>query len=187
MLTREDERPALEQVKSGFRIVGAMLLCLAAFLLFSKGYTLLTGRHDAQATVGWILLATTGGTLFLTVRYWARIFFAVVAYCAVRCTVLVIIALVGMAPDTSLWAAVVLNVCLWGMTAFSYRFHEQKTFAIVDRLALTSAVMLFFLALLKIGTSGVNASVTPFAIALLVLAVSAALGFAKSRRISLVR
>lgn len=67
MLTRGDERPPLEQVKSGFRIVGAMLLCLAAFLLFSKGYTLLTARHDAQATVGWILLATTGGTLFLTV------------------------------------------------------------------------------------------------------------------------
>jgi hypothetical protein len=61
------------------------------------------------------------------VRHWARIFFALVAYCAVRCTVLVAVALVGMAPDVSLWAAVALNICLWGMTAFSYRFHEQKT------------------------------------------------------------
>jgi hypothetical protein len=36
----------------------------------------------------------------LTVHHWARIFFAVAAYCAVRCTALVAVALVGVALRT---------------------------------------------------------------------------------------
>jgi hypothetical protein len=183
MLTRKDDRSPLEQVKSGFKIVGAMLLCLAAFLLFSKSYTLLTARREGQAILGWVLLSATAGALFVTVRDWASIFFSVVAYSALRCTVLVVLILAGTAPDTSLWSAVGLSVCLWGMTAFSYRFHDQKFFTIVDQLTLTSAVMLFFLALLKIGTSGVNASLAPFAIALLV-AVPTSLGTKDDRALA---
>jgi hypothetical protein len=181
MLTRKDNRPRLEQVKSGFNIVGAMLLCLAAFLLFSMSYMLLTARREGQAVLGWIFLSATAGALFVTVRYWARIFFSVVAYSALRCTVLVFLVVTGMARDTSLWSAVGRSVCLLGMTAFTYRFYDQKYFAIVDQLTLTSAVMLFFLAFLKIGTSGVNASLMPFAIALLVVAVPS-LGFVKQHR-----
>jgi len=176
MLTRKDDRPPLEQVKSGFKIVGAMLLCLAAFLLFSKSYTLLTARREGQAVLGWVLLSVTAGALFVTVRYWAGIFFPVVAWSALRCTVLVVLVLAGAAPDSSLWFAVGLSACLWGMTAFSYRFYDQKFFTVVDQLTLTSAAMLFFLALLKFGASSINASLRPVALALFLFAVRASLG-----------
>ena len=179
MVTWKDERPPLEQVKSGFKIVGAMLLCLAAFLLFSKSYALLSGNRDGPVTLGWILLCIEVGALFVTVRYWARIFFSVIAYCALRSTILVVLAVVGIARDISLLATVVLSVCLWGMTAFTYRFHDQKVFSIVEQIALTTAVMLLFLALLKIGTFGVHGSLTPFAIALLALALPASAGLKK--------
>lgn len=182
MVTWKDDRPPLEQVKSGFKIVGAMLLCLAAFLLFSKSCALLTGHRDGRLTLGWILLSAEAGVLFVTVRYWARNFFSVVAYCALRSTILVVLAVVGIARDISLLATVGLSICLWGMTAFSYRFHDQKVFSSVDQVALTSTVMLLFLALVKIGTSGVHASLTPFAIALLALAVPASLGLTKGHR-----
>lgn len=182
MVSWKDNRPPLEQVKSGFKIVGAMLLSLAAFVMFSKGCALVTANPDRQVTLGWTLLIVTAAALFVTVRYWAGVFFAVVAYCALRSTILVVLIVVGLIRDIKLWSTLALCISLWLMAAASYRFHDQKLFSLVDQFALTSAVLLLFLALVKIATSGVNAGVPPFTVALLVLAVPASFGLINSSR-----
>ena len=124
-------------------------------------------------TLGWALLGVTAVALFVTVRYWAKIFLAVLAYCALRSTMLVVFAAVGIARHVSLWVAVTLGVYLWGMTAFTYRFHDQKVFSIVDQFALTTALLFLFLAIVKSATSGVNTGLMPFALALLALVLPA--------------
>jgi hypothetical protein len=64
-----DNRPAIEQVKSGFKIVGAILTSFAAMVLVSVGYLDITNPEKHRVGLGWVLLLATIVTMFFTVRF----------------------------------------------------------------------------------------------------------------------
>jgi len=83
-----DERPAIEQVKSGLKIVGAILSSFAAFLLFAIGYVDITRPEWQHIALGWLLLMTTVAAMFVTVHFWAdgSADSLVISLCAARCS-----------------------------------------------------------------------------------------------------
>src|SRR6266852_8593021 len=92
---KRDERSITEQVKSGFRIVGAILASFAAFLVFGTGYRYVTGPEQQHVVIGWILLLATVVTMLVSVRLWANWFCGIVSYAAVCCIFLLVSASAG--------------------------------------------------------------------------------------------
>ena len=92
---KRDNRPAMEQVKSGFKIAGGILSSFAAFVLFAVSYIDIMHPENKHLTAGWILLVATALAMFASVQVWARWFCAIVSYAAVRCTLFIIPALMG--------------------------------------------------------------------------------------------
>lgn len=83
-LTR-DRRPAMEQVKSGLRIAGAMVATLAMIALFALGYTQIANADQTRSPLaGWLLLIALTATLGLTAQYWSRWFFFIPGYLGMR-------------------------------------------------------------------------------------------------------
>ncbi len=80
-----DKRPPLEQVKSGFRIVGRMLAVFSValgFLIGCRKIQIPQLPHDPL--IGIIIVVLSVGIMIATARYWAAWFFGLVAYCAWR-------------------------------------------------------------------------------------------------------
>lgn len=81
-----DKRPPLEQVKSGFRIVGRMLAVFGVALGFIVGCVKIqTPELPHDLLFGIVLVVLSIGIMVGTARYWAAWFFGLVAYCAWRC------------------------------------------------------------------------------------------------------
>jgi hypothetical protein len=83
------KRTAWEQVKSGFRIAGNILLGFTFFVALSISISFLTLRNNlehqgAHPLLGGFSLMLLSGVLFLTTQIWARWLFAVFAYSAAR-------------------------------------------------------------------------------------------------------
>lgn len=121
-----DERPVIEQVKSGFKIAGAILSSFAAFVLFLTGYSYIVGGGEQRSSaLGWLLVMATTVTMFATVHFWAKWFCGIVSYGAVRATVLVFFA--GRA-GLSYWHAAGIAASLWFMAIVSIHFYGRRHF-----------------------------------------------------------
>jgi Na+/pantothenate symporter len=71
-----DRRPVIEQVKSGFRIVGKMLVAFAIAVTFMAGSALIrTPRSSNQLALGWALILMSVLIMTTIVRFWAAGFF----------------------------------------------------------------------------------------------------------------
>src|SRR6266567_174982 len=80
-----DKRPPLEQVKSGFQIVGRMLAVFGVALGFLIGCRKIqTPQVPLDLLIGIIIVVVSVGVMIATARYWAAWFFGLVAYCAWR-------------------------------------------------------------------------------------------------------
>ena len=83
-----DQRPVIEQVKSGFKIAAAILTSFAAVVLFIVGYVGVTTPERQHVALGWIILVVVAATLLFTVKFWATWFCGVASYpsCPVHIT-----------------------------------------------------------------------------------------------------
>ena len=80
-----DRRPVVEQVKSGFRIVGKMLVAFAIAVTFMAGFGLIRApRYSSQIVLGSVLIMMSILVMTTTVRFWAAGFFGFIAYGALR-------------------------------------------------------------------------------------------------------
>jgi hypothetical protein len=165
-----DDRPAIEQVKSGFRIVGAILISFAAFLLFYVSYSDITKPEKQRVGLGWVILLTTMVAMFFTVRYWANWFCGVASYLAMRCTFLVFFADSRRLPP---WVAIGLTASLWLMAILAIQFYRRREFSYYDQVSITAAAVCLFWGIARLGTIGDNAMLIPVVIGLSLLLFSA--------------
>jgi hypothetical protein len=112
-LNIRDDRTVREQIKSGFRLAGFVLLTFAVFALLVFGTTLLldkpsrfSGHGLSGRVVGGCMLASLSAFLFFTARYWAKWFVAFVVWAVLRIGLLGILGTTsvrGSRPVSRLW------------------------------------------------------------------------------------
>jgi hypothetical protein len=83
------KRTALEQVKSGFRIAGTIVLAFIFFVALWGSIRFLTLRNNienqgAHPLLGGLSLLLLSGILLLTTKTWSRWLFVILAYCTAR-------------------------------------------------------------------------------------------------------
>jgi hypothetical protein len=84
-----DKRTVREQVASGFRIGGSMVLAFTFFIVLTFTTMLFLGRgdnltQDQHQVLGGILLAGLSLVLFFTSRYWAKWVVGIICYIFAR-------------------------------------------------------------------------------------------------------
>lgn len=84
-----DKRTVGEQVASGFRISGLLLLAFAFFIALTWATVFSLGRGgnltpNPHRVLGSIALAGLSAVLFFTTRYWAKWVLGIVCYCLAR-------------------------------------------------------------------------------------------------------
>jgi len=142
-----DRRPVIEQVKSGFRIVGKMLVAFAIAVTFMAGCELIRApRYSYQFALGWVLVLVSILVMATCVKFWAAGFFGFIAYGAYRSLGGVFVADVF---HVSRQYMVIVSVSAFAMAILSFRF-TSKQFHIraIDRASIVIAaccVLLTFL------------------------------------------
>jgi hypothetical protein len=142
-----DRRPVVEQVKSGFRIVGKMLVAFAIAITFMAGCALIRApRYSSQLVLGWVLIVMSILVMTTTVRFWAAGFFGFIAYGAVRSLGGVFFA--DAFHVSRLYMAIV-SASAFAMAILSHRFASKKLHITpIDRASIVIAsgcVLLTFL------------------------------------------
>lgn len=90
-----DQRPTVEQVKSGFKIAGMILTSFVAVVLFVVGYGDATTPEKHHVALGWTVLIAVIAAMLFTVKFCAVWFCAVASYLAVRSKVVASLILLG--------------------------------------------------------------------------------------------
>jgi hypothetical protein len=164
-----DNRPAIEQVKSGFKIVGAILTSFAALVVFLIGYADVTNPEHQRVGLGWVILVTAVITMFFTVRFWANWFCGIASYLALRSMLLIFL---GQNERLSLWTAICLTASLWFMAILAFQFYRRRKFSYFDQLSITTAAVCLFWGFGRLGTIGASAMLVPVAVGLPLLLLS---------------
>jgi hypothetical protein len=73
-----DKRSKSEQVRSGFQIVGSLIIGFIVLVMLIGGFTLLSDQQGSK-TVAWMALAVAATVLFCTANRWASIVGATLA------------------------------------------------------------------------------------------------------------
>jgi len=156
------ERRIIEQVKSGFKIVAAILFSVAAFFLVSLGYLGITQDSPKLSHVAaWALFTTMVAVMLVTVRFWAKWFCGIVSYLAVRSTLLPLFAGRGRLADVPLRSALTIAAAFWLMAILSIHFYRRNHFSIFDQFSVTTAAVSLFVAFARLGISGENGLILP--------------------------
>ena len=150
----KDSRPVAEQVKSGLRIAGALVLSITVIVLFVKGYHLSIHSVDRQDMVeGSLLLGALAVLLTATVQYWRLWFPGLPAYLGMR---LMFGFYFGwFMPDVSgLWA-IIFSPLMFAMVFLSLRFSQKNyRMSLADRIVLLIALLCLFLTITSLLVSG---------------------------------
>jgi hypothetical protein len=165
-----DDRPAIEQVKSGFRIVGAFLASFAAMLLFRAGYINITNPNTQRVGLGWVILLATVITMLFTVRFWADWFCGIAGYLAVRSTFLMFF---SQKEQVFVWTALGLTASLWLMAILAIQFYRRRKFSYFDQFTVTTAAVCLFWGFARLGRVGYSGMLVSVAIGLPVLPLNA--------------
>ena len=142
-----DRRPVIEQVKSGFRIVGKMLVAFAIAVTFMTGSALIwPPRNSYQLALGWALILMSVLVMTTTVRFWAAGFFGFIAYGALRSLGGVFVADVFRVSRLYMF---IVSLSAFAMALLSYRFTSRRLhITAIDRASIViaaSCVLLTFL------------------------------------------
>jgi hypothetical protein len=165
-----DKRPVIEQVKSGFKIAGAILTSFAAVILFTVSYVDVTTPERQHVALGWMILITIAATLLFTVRFWATWFCGVASYLAVRSTLLIFFAHKG---KLSLPIAIGITVSLWLIAILSIKFYKKRGFSKFDQICITTAALCLFWGFARLGVMGDNTMLLPLLVGIPLLLLSA--------------
>lgn len=140
-----DRRPIVEQAKSGFRIVGKMLVAFAIAITFMVGCEWIRAPRHSQIVLGWVLVIMSIFAMTTTVRFWAAGFFGFIVYGAWRSLGGVFVADVF---HVSRFYMAAVAVSAASMAILSHRFTSKKLhITAIDRASLAiaaSCVLLTF-------------------------------------------
>jgi len=134
-----DRRPVIEQVKSGFQIVGKMLVAFAIAVTFMAGSALIRApRYSYQFALGWALILMSILVMTATVRFWAAGFFGFIAYGALRSLGGVFVADVFHVSRLYMF---IVSLSAFAMALLSYGFTSRRLHITIA----ASCVLLTFL------------------------------------------
>lgn len=165
-----DKRSVIEQVKSGFKIAGAILTSFAAVVLFMLGYIAATTPERQHVALGWMILIAIAATLLFTVKFWATWFCGVASYLAVRSTLLIFFSHKG---KLSLPIAIGITISLWLIAILSIKFYKKRRFSKFDQVCITTSALCLFWGFARLGVIGDNAMLLPLLVGIPLLLVSA--------------
>jgi hypothetical protein len=98
-----DDRTIGEQVKSGFRITGLLLLALGFMFIVFGSTTLFLGKGNFIGPIYRVLgacgLATTSTVMFFTVRHWVKWFIGALGYLALKAAFAFLLGFTPSAPS----------------------------------------------------------------------------------------
>lgn len=142
-----DERSEMEQVKSGFRIVGWMLLSFLVFVLLARGERwVLEPGEPYERPVGTVLLAGVAVLLYVGARRWLKWVIAACTYGAFRMVFGLLNALSvkrDAAGELAIFLLVLAGISVVGLTYFD---REPSK---VESAAATVLALLFPLSILR--------------------------------------
>jgi hypothetical protein len=100
-----DERTIGEQIKSGFRLGGWVLLTLAFILVVLGSTTFFVGKGDHTQPIHRILgacgLVSTSGVMFVTVRHWVKWFIGALGYFALKTAIALVLGFTPSVPSVA--------------------------------------------------------------------------------------
>jgi hypothetical protein len=164
-----DKRPAIEQVKSGLRLVGAMLTAFAAVLLISIGYIAVTTPQKQHVALGWLILLLTVSAMFATAQFWVNWFCGLACLAALRCTFLPFFV---HQARLSLGAAIALSASLWLMAILSVQFYRTRKLSIFGQVSITTAAVCLSCGFARLGIVGDGGMLLPILIGIPLLVFS---------------
>lgn len=98
-----DKRTVGEQIKSGFRLAGWVLLTLAFIFLVLISTASLAGKGDYTQPIYRVLglcgLLATSAVMFITVRHWVKWFVGVLGYMVVKTAISLLLGFTPSAPS----------------------------------------------------------------------------------------
>jgi hypothetical protein len=129
-----DKRTIGEQVRSGFRLTGWILLTLVFAFLVLGSTTFVVGKSDFTQPIyrfiGACGLIATSVAMFLTVRHWVKWFFGALVYVALKA---VIALLLGFSPSVpslvhprSLFLGLLILAAVAAALCFRYLSHAPR-------------------------------------------------------------
>lgn len=135
-----DRRTWTQQVTSGVKIAAAIVATIAALALIASAYICIA-RLDggSHVTAGWLLLAVVIIVLSVTVQYWARWFFFLPGYVAMRSSLWMILG--WFSPRGFIFVLFPLLMAM--MAVLSFRFSKLKRVRGGDRVILMFACACF--------------------------------------------
>jgi hypothetical protein len=153
-----DRRPLGEQVKSGFKIAGAIAGSIALLAMFGGGYLRVTEPQRHQAGfAAWMMMAGAVLVLILTESQWSRWFCYIPGGIGGRGLIAISMSLLfgtakGIA-DSYFW----LIFCLLSlaMCLLSFRFQKSTQLSLTDRVTLLLSCLCFLVTLSRM-MAGMN-------------------------------
>jgi hypothetical protein len=140
MHLNRDRRTWTQQATSGVKIAAAIVATVAALALIASAYIRIArldgGNH---VTAGWLLLAAITIFLSATAQYWARWFYFLPGYVAMRSTLYLILG--WFSPRGFIF--VLFPILMAMMAVLSFRFSKLKGVRPVDRVILMFAFACF--------------------------------------------
>jgi len=98
-----DDRTIGEQVKSGFRITGLLLLAVGFMFIVFGSTTLFLGKGNFNGPIFRVLgacgLAATSTVMFFTVRHWVKWFIGALGYLALKAAFALLLGFTPSAPS----------------------------------------------------------------------------------------
>jgi len=141
-----DKRPIREQIKSGFRLAGWVLLTLGFIFLVLACTALAVGKgnytHPAYQVLGLCGLLGTSTVMFITARLWAKWFLGVLAYVVFKAALSLLLGRTPSVPSIARPRLVFLEFLVVSVFAAvvcsRYLTHNART---VERAGLVGLVM----------------------------------------------
>jgi hypothetical protein len=167
------ERRVIKQVKSGFKILAAILFSFGAFSLVGIAYvSIIQDSPKLSHGSAWVLLVAMVMLMFVTVRFWARWFCGIISYLALRSMLLPLFAGSGSLSDLPFRSAVAITASFWLMAILSIHFYRRHHFSILDQFSITGAATSLFIGFIRLGSAGNNGIILPVLMGIPLLVLS---------------
>jgi hypothetical protein len=153
-----DRRPAAEQVKSGFKIAGAVAGSIVVLAMFGGGYLRITDSQRHQAGLAaWMMMTGAVSVLVLTENQWSRWFCYIPGGIGGRGLIAMSMSLLfgteGGLAASYFWLA--LCLLSLAMCLLSFRFQKRTQLSLYDRVSLLLSCLCFLVTMSRM-MAGMN-------------------------------
>jgi hypothetical protein len=140
-------RSVRQQVISGFRIGGLIVLSFAVFAALMVGCELVFEKSLPQKVIGIVLVAALTSLLLATTQHWSKWLFGALAYCALRSPIGLLVVGPLDRKNVVIWFAYTVTAA-----ALTSRYLQRKPRSL-EKIGLVAFVLGIALAAAQLGSS----------------------------------